>query len=128
MKRIYSVILLAGAAMAVSCKSPEPDNTASLTVKPTSLSFAATGNSSRSVVVEAVNTEWEHEVSGAAKDWISVSADSDGKTLRVSVTDNTTSESRSGMVSVKAIGHVEIKPIGVTVTQEAGEAGPEGGS
>lgn len=114
--------------MAVSCKSPEPDNTASLTVKPTSLSFAATGNSSRSVVVEAVNTEWEHEVSGAAKDWISVSADSDGKTLRVSVTDNTTSESRSGMVSVKAIGHVEIKPIGVTVTQEAGEAGPEGGS
>lgn len=92
------------------------------------LEFAATGNGSQSVAVTATNTEWTHEVSGAAQEWLSASLGEDGKSLLISVTDNPTAEKRSGTVSVKAVDHIEIKPIGITVQQEAGEGVQPGGS
>ena len=97
-------------------------------MQPTLLEFAATGNGSQSVAVTATNTEWTHEVSGAAQEWLSASLGEDGKSLLISVTDNPTAEKRSGTVSVKAVDHIEIKPIGITVQQEAGEGVQPGGS
>lgn len=67
-------------------------------------------------------------MSGAAQEWLSASLGEDGKSLLISVTDNPTAEKRSGTVSVKAVDHIEIKPIGITVQQEAGEGVQPGGS
>lgn len=115
------MMLLPLAVAAVSCGKEPVDTAASLSVQPTLLEFAATGNGSQSVAVTATNTEWTHEVSGAAQEWLSASLGEDGKSLLISVTDNPTAEKRSGTVSVKAVDHIEIKPIGITVQQEAGE-------
>lgn len=130
MKKIYSLwmMLFPLAVAAVSCGKEPVDTAASLSVKPISLEFAATGNDSQIVAVTATNTEWTHEVSGAAQEWLSASLGEDGKSLLISVTDNTTAEKRSGTVSVKAVDHIEIKPIGITVQQEAGEGTQPGGS
>ena len=143
-------MLLPLAVAAVSCGKEPVDTAASLSVQPTLLEFAATGNGSQSVAVTATNTEWTHEVSGAAQEWLSASLGEDGKSLLISVTDNPTAEKRSGTVSVKAVDHIEIKPIGITnmntpmglpavdhieikpigitVQQEAGEGVQPGGS
>lgn len=122
------MMLLPLAVAAVSCGKEPVDTVASLSVQPTLLEFAATGNGSQSVAVTATNTEWTHEVSGAAQEWLSASLGEDGKSLLISVTDNPTAEKRSGTVSVKAVDHIEIKPIGITVQQEAGEGVQPGGS
>ena len=122
------MMLLPLAVAAVSCGKEPVDTAASLSVQPTLLEFAATGNGSQSVAVTATNTEWTHEVSGAAQEWLSASLGEDGKSLLISVTDNPTAEKRSGTVSVKAVDHIEIKPIGITVQQEAGEGVQPGGS
>lgn len=73
MKKIYSLwmMLLPLAVAAVSCGKEPVDTAASLSVQPTLLEFAATGNGSQSVAVTATNTEWTHEVSGAAQEWLS---------------------------------------------------------
>ena len=122
------MMLLPLAVAAVSCGKEPVDTAASLSVQPTLLEFAATGNGSQSVAVTATNTEWTHEVSGAAQEWLSASLGEDGKSLLISVTDNPTAEKRSGTVSVKAVDHIEIKPIGITGQQEGGEGVQPGGS
>lgn len=105
----------------VACKGTEtPQEQPSLKVNPLALEFAASGNASQTLTVEAVAVEWTHEVSGAAKEWLTVSK-TDAETLTVTVSDNETAEKRSGTVTVSATDHPEMKPIGVTVSQEAGE-------
>ena len=93
------MMLLPLAVAAVSCGKEPVDTAASLSVQPT-----------------------------AAQEWLSASLGEDGKSLLISVTDNPTAEKRSGTVSVKAVDHIEIKPIGITVQQEAGEGVQPGGS
>ena len=106
----------------VACTGTDtPKEQPSLKVNPLALEFAASGNASQTLTVEAVAVAWTHEVSGAAKEWLTVSK-TDSETLTVTVSDNETAEKRSGTITVSAADHPEMKPIGVTVSQEAGEA------
>ena len=79
----------AAAVLGVSCDRPEePQVKPTLTVSPSELAFAASGNSSKTVTVTAENVGWEITMSDESKAWITVTENSDGKTLTVSVSDN----------------------------------------
>lgn len=75
-KFYYEKILIFAAFAAmflVACKGTEtPQEQPSLKVNPLALEFAASGNASQTLTVEAVAVEWTHEVSGAAKEWLTV--------------------------------------------------------
>ncbi len=121
MKKVYylSMMLLSVAVAMAACKPEDP--AASLSVKPLSLEFAATGNQGQRVAVTATGTQWNHTVSSAAQEWLTAEVGEDGQSLLVTVTDNLFAEERIGTISVKAIDHIEIKSIGITVKQAAGE-------
>lgn len=80
----------------VACTGTDPGQQPSLKVSPVSLEFAANGNTSQTVTVEAVAVKWTWEMSDKAKEWITVSeADN---TLTVSVADNEVPEQRTGVI------------------------------
>lgn len=97
MKKILTVLALAAAVLGVSCDRPEePQVKPTLTVSPSELAFAASGNSSKTVTVTAENVGWEITMSDESKAWITVTENSDGKTLTVSVSDNEAETARNG--------------------------------
>ena len=102
----------------VACTGTDPGQQPSLKVSPVSLEFAANGNTSQTVTVEAVAVKWTWEMSDKAKEWITVSeADN---TLTVSVADNEVPEQRTGVISIMP-DRPEMKPVKVNIAQEAGE-------
>ena len=80
----------------VACKGTEtPQEQPSLKVNPLALEFAASGNASQTLTVEAVAVEWTHEVSGAAKEWLTVSK-TDAETLGDALLENKLVEGDEG--------------------------------
>lgn len=121
MRKFVFIWLAAVLATACTEKGGGEEQQPSLKVKETSLRFAASGNESQTVAVEAVAVEWTCAVSGSSSEWITATK-TDDSTISVTVTDNETSEPRSGIISVSAEDHPEMKVIGISVSQEAGEA------
>lgn len=126
MKKYYALLIVLAACIAVACNPGEgtgDSNEKILSVEPTLLEFAASGNSSQELNVTAKNVEWTHSVSASAVEWITVTPD--GSKLIVTVTDNPTAEQRTGTITVKPVDDVTVKSIGVIVNQEAGTGGEE---
>lgn len=121
MKKIMKFLPLAVVMFFASCKpgGEEQPEKISLKVDPTELKFAASGNESQIITVNATGLEWESEVSAAGKGWITVTSSGNNE-LSVTVTDNESDKERSASVRIKPIGHDEIRPIGVVVIQDAG--------
>ena len=123
MKKILIVLALAAAVLGVSCDRPEePQVKPTLTVSPSELAFAASGNSSKTVTVTAENVGWEITMSDESKAWITVTENSDGKTLTVSVSDNEAETARNGSFTLTP-DNVKVDPKRVTVSQEGAEVG-----
>lgn len=123
MKKILTVLALAAAVLGVSCDRPEePQVKPTLTVSPSELAFAASGNSSKTVTVTAENVGWEITMSDESKAWITVTENSDGKTLTVSVSDNEAETARNGSFTLTP-DNVKVDPKRVTVSQEGAEVG-----
>lgn len=114
MNQLKYILLAALCALFVSCGEQGKDNpTDSLTLNPTSLSFAAKGASAQSVTVTASGT-WS---ATPKADWIQVSTASGS--FSVTVSDNE-SEARAGKISVTC-GSTSKE---VFVSQEAGQTAP----
>lgn len=122
MKRILTVLALATAVLGVSCDGPEEQVKPTLTVSPSELAFAASGNSSKTVTVTAENVGWEITMSDESRAWITVTENSDGKTLTVSVADNEAETPRNGSFTLTP-DNVKVDPKRVTVSQEGAEVG-----
>lgn len=122
-EKILIVLALAAAVLGVSCDRPEePQVKPTLTVSPSELAFAASGNSSKTVTVTAENVGWEITMSDESKAWITVTENSDGKTLTVSVSDNEAETARNGSFTLTP-DNVKVDPKRVTVSQEGAEVG-----
>lgn len=120
MKKLKLFFPLAAMLFMASCSGDEPQPAkTSLSVASTKLEFASSGAESQTFTVTAVNVKWETEVAASGKDWITVTPD--GDVVGVTVTDNPTAEVRTGTVLVKPIDNEEIRTVGVTIVQEAGE-------
>lgn len=116
MRKISMLFALTAALFTVSCDPP--DDKASLSVKPATVEFEATGNKSVTLAVTAQNTEWKSVSESSAREWLTATDTDEG--IVISVTDNGTTEKRTGIVMVEAVGNTGVKPVDVTVTQAAG--------
>lgn len=120
MKKLFLIVAVA-AFMAVSC-NPEDDK-ASLSVNPTSLKFEAKDAVSQRIVVDAENVTWACSVAEDAKSWLTASRGS-GDEIVVSVENNSKTESRTGIIKVRAVDNESVPAKEVTVTQTGSDTSP----
>jgi len=80
-------------------KSPAPPT---LTLTPTTLTFAASGGASQSVTVKSSVEGWGVRLKDRTQDWLTVTPDAAAKTVTVAVKPNTGTKKRSAEVVVQS--------------------------
>ena len=73
-----------------------------LTLTPTTLTFAASGGASQSVAVKSSVEGWGVRLKDRTQDWLTVTPDAAAKTVTVAVKPNTTTKKRSAEVVVQS--------------------------
>lgn len=116
MKKMFLFAAVA-AVLSVACDDPVDNMKYSLSAEPSSLTFDAVGAAVQTVTVEAENVEWDCEVPEVYGEWLTASRD--GDIVSVAVTDNETTQTRTGVVSIKAVNG-EVKGVSVSITQQGG--------
>lgn len=114
---------LASAALFAGCKEEDPaTGTPSITIDPTSLTFAQ-GGETKSITLTA-SRDWVVEVPAAAKEWLTVSppsgpASNDPQTITIEAQANTGANRNVQLVFNASL---------VSATLQVSQEGPEGGS
>ena len=99
MKKIFSILLAATAALcAVACTEKGTEE-ASLSVNPTQIEFTAENAAATNVTVTATGTGWSVSVTETGSGWLTAEK-IDDKTVTVKAADNTTAEQRIGGVII----------------------------
>jgi hypothetical protein len=112
-QRSATVTVTAGTAAPMTITVIQNGATPVLSASPTKLSFVATNASSQSVSITTNVSAWDATTNAS---WITLSKS--GTSLKVSVSDNTGSSSRTDEITVTA-GNAS--PVKISVTQESGK-------
>ncbi|PNE27886.1 hypothetical protein BHU09_10200 [Tannerella sp. oral taxon 808] len=83
-------------------ETPEPEQPATLTLTPTTLTFPASGGAQQTVDVTTNADGWDVSLKDPNQDWVKATSDTAAKQVTVAVTPNTTTKKRSAEVVVQS--------------------------
>ncbi len=119
MKKIFSILLAAAAALcAVACTENTPEE-ASLSVNPTRIEFTAENAAATNVTVTATGTGWSVSVTETGSGWLTAEK-IDDKTVTVTAANNTTADQRIGGVIITP-DNEDVSKKEITVVQAGAE-------
>lgn len=104
--------------LALSCTDNDTTGTPSLTVEPSQINFAASGNASQTITVSAANVAWTAEMSDASREWIFITVSDNS--IEVSVADNEQTEPRNGSITITP-DNPNVDPKRVSIIQAGAE-------
>lgn len=123
MKKNLTFLAFAVALLGMSCGPDDNERREpKLTVSPSELRFAASGNAVQTVSVTAENVGWQVSIPDESKAWIFVTEGEDDATLVVSVQDHEGEDPRTGSFSIVP-DNDKVEPKRVVVSQEGAEIG-----